>query len=288
MGIAPEIDPETGLPVEPDPNAPPQDPNAPTPPGAKKPPVPGNENTPPFAQKKAANDVAISDMSARIRNAITDASTPRTLYIYRSVLNFAEIAKHYSDQGVTDVITSEQHVTICYSKTAVDWLKIPTDYWGSTDDEGRSIVKPGGPRVMEKFGKYLVLAFSSSDLQYRHRQVLEHTGGSWDYEDYTPHVSISKNGAPDIAGLEPWTGPIILGPEMFEEIKPDYFENPNEDGKLTDSLRMVVDAIRAMPPPQVHVTVKNGRVIKEDIQIQHDERGRAIGATKTITEQPED
>jgi phage-related protein (TIGR01555 family) len=292
----PMIDPETGLPPDPadpeaaaraipDPDAPP-----PQPPGFGAPPANENVPPPPPGQKKAANDVAINAMSRRIKDAITDASTPRTLYIYRAVLNYAEIAKHYADQGVDNVITSEQHVTIMYSKTPVDWLKIGSDdyYSPQADEEGRSIIKAGGPRVDEKFGNYLVLAFASSDLSWRHRSILERAGASWDWGDYTPHVSISKNpGAVDIMGLKPWTGAIILGPETFEEIKPEYFK-PATDKKMSDSLTMVIDAIRNMPAPQVHVTVKNGRVIKEDITIQHDEKGRAIGAKKIITETSED
>lgn len=289
--IPTHIDPETGLPA--DPSNPKAVPNPAHPnPFAGSTPTPGNaaNSNDPNAddpKKKTGNAGAISDMQRRIRDAITDASTPRTLYIYRPVLNWQDIKKHYADQGVANVIGEEQHVTICYSRTPVDWLKVGNDNWSSQDDEGRLVIKAGGPRVMEKFGNFLVLAFSNSDLQWRHCSILERTGGSWDYDDYTPHVSISKDpGGVNIADVQPYTGPIVLGPEEFEEIKQEYFAKPGDPdltAQLGDNLRMIVDAIRNMPPPQVTVTVEGGRKVVKETIFKQDQSGRIIAATTTET-----
>lgn len=230
------IDPATGLPADPaaNPNAIPN-PDHPNPFSGRSPPVPangneegsgsGNDKVPPGKKKAAAAD-AIAD---RVRAFNADATTPRTLYIRRDVLNYKEIASFYKKVGVQNVYGEEMHVTICYSKTPVDWLKVGSDSWGNTNDDGSMNVKPGGPRVNEKFGKYLVLAFANSDLAYRHCSILERTDGSWDYDDYTPHVSISTDpGAVDPMQLPAYTGTIELGPEIFEEIK---VEAPTPEGE---------------------------------------------------------
>jgi hypothetical protein len=238
----PMIDPTTGQP--PDPNDPEAmaraipDPNAPAPvavPGAKVgSPAnadPASKTGPdgkvlPFKKKQvpgkkvASSDQAIESMATRIRDAqLIDASTPRTLYIRRDVMNYKDIAQHYKKLGVSNVYGAEMHVTICYSKQPVDWLKVGEDSWGNSED-GTLTVKAGGPRVNEQFGKYLVLAFASTDLAWRHCSILDRTDGTWDYEDYTPHISVSTDpGAVDPITMPAYTGPIVLGPEIFEEIK---------------------------------------------------------------------
>jgi hypothetical protein len=231
----PMIDPETGQ--APDPNDPEAmaraipDPNAPPPaptnvvPFGKKP-APGQQQPP--GKKVVGEDSAIADMATRIRDAqLIDATTPRTLYIYRPVLNWRDIAKHYKAQGVDNIFTGPQgkdsmtdmHVTVCYSKKPVDWLKVGEDSWGN-DENGGLTIKAGGPRVNEQFGKYLVLAFASTDLCWRHRSILDRTEGTWEHDDYTPHISISRDpGAIDPLQIEAWKGPIVLGPECFEEIE---------------------------------------------------------------------
>lgn len=295
----PMIDPETG--EAPDPNDPEAmaraipDPNAPPAP----PPPPGGSNVvpigtakkpPPGTPKKkvVGEDAAIESMATRIRDAeLIDQSTPRTLYIYRPVLNWRDIAAHYKALGVENVYGADMHVTVCYSKKPVDWLKVGADDYGMTggDEQGRLNIKPGGPRVMEQFGKYLVLAFSNSDLQWRHRSILERTEGTWEYEDYTPHVSVSKDpGAVNPLTMAAWNGPIVLGPEQFEEIKVD---GAFYDGALPPTY--VADSVTPTPAPvpqpitlhiDVHMPKGGGKVVKT---VEHDERGRV----KTITETPE-
>jgi phage-related protein (TIGR01555 family) len=194
------------------------DPNNPPAKGGK-PPQPA-----PKAIKKqaagAANDAAIGDMLKRMQ----DATTPRTLYVYRKVINWREIAAFYKKQDGIDVTVGEEmHVTVIYSKTAVDWLKVGEDNWSTTDDDGNLVIKAGGPRVMEKFGAALVLGFASSDLSHRHESAEYRAGCSYDYEDYTPHITITyQGGAVDILNMPTWTGQIVLGPEVFETINGSF------------------------------------------------------------------
>jgi len=268
------IDPATGLPADPA-NNPAAVPNPDHPlnkANAVDPNVDPENNVVPF-KKKAANDeeVVLDAMANRIRDAaLVDGSTPRTLYIYRPVLNWRDIAKFYTDQGVTNVYggpsekadQTDMHVTICYSKTPVDWLKVGADSWGNSED-GSLTVTAGGPRVNEQFGNYLVLAFANSDLAWRHMSVRERAGASWEYDDYTPHISISKEpGAIDPLTLKAWTGPIVLGPEVFEEIK--------VEGAVYDGVRKTIgDSVlyqQSSPMPQpINITVdvhmpKQGKV----------------------------
>lgn len=148
-------------------------------------------------------------------NRFGDAA-PRTLYVSRKVENAAEIAQHYADQGVTGAFDpAELHVTVVYSRNAVDWMKVGSAWEGTIE------VPPGGPRLNEKFGPMgdvLVLAFASRELQWRHDMALEQ-GASSDWPEYQPHISIAKGGSYDLTTLTPWTGPIKLGPEIFEELK---------------------------------------------------------------------
>jgi phage-related protein (TIGR01555 family) len=171
-----------------------------------------------------ANADAISTMLQRIK----DATTPRPLYVYRNVVNWKEIADWYKANTTLDTTVGEEmHVTVIYSKAPVDWIKVGEDTFTSTNDKGQLVIKPGGPRVMERFNEAVVLAFASSDLAWRHNSAEYRADCTWDYDDYTPHVTITYNGgAADIRNMPAYDGQIILGPEVFEEIKGSF--NPAE------------------------------------------------------------
>lgn len=149
------------------------------------------------------------------RKAVNDA-TPRSLYVYRQVLNSRDIIAWAKSQGFTSTLPADDlHVTVTYSRAAVDWLKMG-DAW---DDE--LIIHPGGPRMMERFGKAIVLVFANRSIQWRHQEMLD-LGASTDYQDYNPHVTITYEGAPeDLSKVTPFQGTIHLGPEIFEEVRED-------------------------------------------------------------------
>ena len=92
---------------------------------------------------------------------------------------------------------------------------------GSAWDDEVKIPK-GGPRLMEKFGEARVLLFNSNMLRWRHSEMVE-AGATWDHPEYQPHITISYDPeAPDLADVEPYQGEIILGPEIFQEVKEDW------------------------------------------------------------------
>jgi hypothetical protein len=158
-----------------------------------------------------------------------DATTPRSLYVRRDVINGEEILAHFEAQGV-DVSAydpSDLHVTILYSRQPVDWIAMGEAYsYGpqGADDlpEGVDMcVRAGGPRVMEAYGTppdTLVMCFASSALCYRHQHMV-YQGASEDYEDFNPHVSVARWDGVDPKTIEPWRGKILLGPEVFEPCK---------------------------------------------------------------------
>lgn len=174
--------------------------------------------------RKRKGDNRASSFFDSMKRRVSDA-TPRTLYVHRKVLNAGAIKAWAKEQGFTSMLMDDDlHVTIVYSKTPVDWVKIGRAY--SEDDKGNMRVTPGGPRCMEQFGKAQVLVFASSDLAWRHESA-KRDGASSDYEDYNPHITISYNSklTPDqLAAVKPYQGEIILGPEVFQEIKADGFD----------------------------------------------------------------
>lgn len=223
LGAPPITDPE-------DPNYDPtKDPNSPEFQPSQVQNAPPKQLPPPQATqqkaktgKKTANAEAVDGIVRRM----ADASRPRSLYVRRDLLNTGDLRKWAKAQGFKSVIP-DFHVTIMYSKAPVDWLKVGADEFRSEPDGGLT-VKAGGPRVMEKFGKAVVLAFANSDLQYRHRSMMyrgEDDGISWEYDDYTPHVTITyEAGAIDVDSIAPYQGELRFGPEIFEEIKAQSVE----------------------------------------------------------------
>lgn len=158
----------------------------------------------------------------------TTDSAPRTLYVSRRVLNWKEIAAHFKAQGFETTVGDAMHVIIVYSRTPVDWMKVGAS-WSSKLE-----VPEGGPRVMEAFGEEgeaKVLAFLSEELNWRHQAALD-AGASYDFPNYQPHITVSYAPLPEgvsLEDVEPWTGPIVLGPEIFKEIEEDWKSSLVED-----------------------------------------------------------
>lgn len=144
-------------------------------------------------------------------------AAPRTLYVRRDVLNAAEIIAHFKAQGFRTALPADDlHVTIAYSRNPVDWMAMGSAW----DDEVK--IPRGGPRLMERFGEARVLLFNSNMLRWRHNEMVE-AGATWDHPEYQPHVTISYDPeAPDLADVKPYQGEIILGPEIFQEVKEDW------------------------------------------------------------------
>jgi phage-related protein (TIGR01555 family) len=155
---------------------------------------------------------------------ITDAR-PRTLYVSRKLVNAAEFLSWAKAQGFGETLEPDElHVTICYSRTPIDWLKVEAEDWNQEKD-GSITIPAGGPRIVEPLGDKgaVVLLFGSSRLSWRHEQLIR-AGASHDWDDYQPHITITyamRDGF-DLSKVEPFRGKLVFGPEIFQELDLDW------------------------------------------------------------------
>lgn len=160
---------------------------------------------------------------------LADAS-PRTLYVSRRVLNADEIIRWARAQGLETTIPAEDmHVTVAFSRRPVDWFAVGRDWSG--DEDGRLRIPPGGPRAVERLGDgdAVALLFADDHLQWRHERILE-IGASWDWPEYRPHITLSYDAdGLDVETMEPYAGPIVLGPELFGEVNEDWMARVREE-----------------------------------------------------------
>ena len=153
------------------------------------------------------------------RRAMFANMKPEPLYVSRPVLNKAFLAKHFRNTIENLTPVEDLHVTLCYSKAPVDWLKVSED-WGQ-DENGRIQVKPGGARKIEQFGNAVVLSFTHSGLLWRHQQLKDACGISHDYPNYQPHVTIGylpEGVEADLSKVPMFNEALVLGPETFEAV----------------------------------------------------------------------
>lgn len=210
----PEIDPLTGEPIDPatqgvGPDGKPLASPAPA----------ANQNE----RQVTVNGAGAKGMTAKVRlpaaGKAKDAA-PRSLYVSRKLLNSDDLIAWAKSQGFTVTVPADDlHVTIAYSKAEVDWMKVGTD-WSGDFQTGVVTVPAGGPRLVEPLGPKgaVVLLFSFDGFTWRNQRLLDE-GCSWDWDDYQPHVSITyEPGAVDLAKVTPYQGPLVFGPEIFEEV----------------------------------------------------------------------
>jgi hypothetical protein len=180
------------------------------------------------------------------------ASGASPLYAFRPVLNAETICAWAAEQGFeTALLPDDMHVTVVFSRDAFDaglsrmaesTEPDPYPMWGP-----QNIVVRGGARQVTPLGDggAIVLKIESLDLQREH-QMFREMGASWDYESYTPHVTITYRGAPS-GPVAPFTGDIVLGPLTFRALSADTGEKPLESSLdrikkklLHDSPRQVI------------------------------------------------
>jgi len=146
----------------------------------------------------------------------TDAA-PRTLYIHRPVKNAQAIIDWAKSQGIEQTLAADDlHVTIAFSSEMLDWMSLGQAW------ESEIKIPEGGARLVETFGGgATVLLFKATELEWRHKEVLRN-GGSYDYDEYQPHITITYGDTPLLKDIDPYLGEIILGPEIFQEIDLDW------------------------------------------------------------------
>ena len=153
---------------------------------------------------------------------LTADAMPRPLYVSRKLLNGADLIAWAKANGFETTLPAEDmHVTVLYSKRPVDPMKMGETWTG--EDNGGLVIKPGGPRALERFGEgAVVLQFASWSLQSRHEQMVRE-GASHDYPEYLPHVTLTYSaGEVDLASIVPYSGELRFGPEVFAPIEEDW------------------------------------------------------------------
>ncbi len=169
-------------------------------------------------QEPSQEDVVAATVSKQPL-ATADAA-PRALYVRRDVVNAADIIAWAKGQGFESTLPADDlHVTVTFSRTPVDWMQMGQSWSG---EDGKLRIPPGGVRMMERFGEATVLLFAASELSCRHEEMVR-KGATWDHPEYQPHITISyAAGDLDLSKVEPYRGKIVLGPEVFEEVKEDW------------------------------------------------------------------
>ena len=141
----------------------------------------------------------------------------KTLYVSRPLTNAKSLMDWAEEQGFPKTIEEDQfHVTIAFSREKFDWSEIKP--------ETKVMTVAGGKRLVEPLGDQgaIVLKFKSEFLPKRWKELRD-AGASWDYEGYTPHVTITyKCSDIDLSKVKPFTGELVFGPEKFEELDEDW------------------------------------------------------------------
>lgn len=159
-----------------------------------------------------------------------------TLYVCRRVTNAGAIVAWAKSQGFkTTIDPDDMHVTIAYSKEELDWPPARKSHIElSPTQAGREVKRLGDKGAV-------VLCFNSKILT-RRWHVLCGYGASWDYKEYTPHITISYRvpASFDLSKVKPYAGAIILGSEEFSEV--------DEDVKHVEKLHEALSTLRKHVP----------------------------------------
>jgi len=165
-----------------------------------------------------AADMDIRDAAPRFNQSqIVKDGVDRSLYLSRDVLNKSDFMGWAREQGLS-IDAESLHVTIAYSKTPANWFALPKQFQENIVIESESM------RLIEKFdGGAVVLAFKDSRLERRNRQTLS-AGFTTTYPDYQAHITLfwTQDESFDISSIEAYKGEIVLGHEIFQEIKSEF------------------------------------------------------------------
>lgn len=168
-------------------------------------------------------------MECWTRSAASVVKSVNTLYVSRQLLNGDAIRAWAAEQGIASTLPPDQmHVTVAFSRATVDWSAL-------SPDPGPLVVRPlDGPRSAHQFpardlpNGALVLKFTSQALQDRW-QAFRDAGASWDFPEYAPHITLTYSvPAADVAGITPYAGVLIFGPEIFAEVNEDWAHSIEE------------------------------------------------------------
>jgi DNA topoisomerase IB len=167
---------------------------------------------------KEAYDAAMDSvkMLTLLRKYAPDQSD--TLYVHRPLIDSQPLLDWAKSQGFkTTLPASDMHVTVCFSKQSLQW----------PDPSHDTVTCTVGERLVKRLGEAVVLAFESPQLQSDHQRFMD-AGASFDYDQYTPHITITYDPDIDITDVVPYEGTLAFGPEVFAPIKEDWGDDIEE------------------------------------------------------------
>ena len=165
-----------------------------------------------------AADMDVRDATPRFQlDSVVNDGLERSLYLSRDVENKSDFAGWAREQGL-NIDVDSLHVTIAYSKMPANWFNLPKIGRDSI------VIEPESMRLLEMFdGGAVVLAFKDAQLKRRNDQT-KAAGFVSSYPKYQPRITLfwQQEQSIDLSGVEPYKGSIVLGPELFQEIKTDF------------------------------------------------------------------
>lgn len=144
----------------------------------------------------------------------------RTLYVKRAVRNGDDLVAWAKANGFpTTLVPDDMHVTIVYSKTAVDWDAVPRS-------DLPLLRITGGERSLKRLGPNndaVVLKIESDDLARRNGELLA-AGASSDWPAFQAHITLTYDliGTVNTDKVKPYSGTIELGPEQWAEVNENW------------------------------------------------------------------
>lgn len=167
----------------------------------------------------------MTDMMQKARGA-------EPVYAYRPVLNAEMIRTWAAQQGFEQALPADDmHVTVVFSRAPFS-AEMTTAAKAHAIIRYDNIVVRGGKRSVVPLGDKgaVVLKIECPQLQYEHLDFRA-MGASWDYQEYTPHITITYRGTnTSPLEMQPFTGDIVLGPLYAKPLNPDW------DGEVAETL----------------------------------------------------
>jgi len=171
----------------------------------------------------------------------------KTLYMRRNVKNAPDIIAWAKNQGFKSALApGKMHVTLAFSKKPVDHSLL------SSSPESKA-VQSGGRKVAQLGDEgAVVLHIADAGLEARHKEIHDQTGAEWSHDGYRPHITLTyQPGDIDLSTVQPYDGPIELGPEIVQEVNPKWIDTITEKGNpMTEKADCMGD---------VHVPAADGK-----------------------------
>jgi cation transport regulator ChaB len=182
------------------------------------------KKTMPTASQVHVPSAEWDDKKRKKKPKVEKASGAQPIYMYRPVMNAEQLHEWAASQGFkTALLPDDMHVTVVFSKAAF------SAHYSRLAEMNEivhysNVVVQGGKRAVVPLGDKgaVVLKIQSDSLQYEHLSFRTE-GASWDFQEYTPHITITYNGSDlDPSQMQPFTGDIVLGPLRAKPLNPAW------------------------------------------------------------------